>query len=502
MRSVLLFSVCLPYMSNNHHHCVHVILLPYLVYIKKKMNNDKKNPNHMHCWCLFVVAQLILLFCICSSSSTMMPSSFVSFQSPRNRFDNYCYDTAAEILTDASCIISTTTTRGRTRSCWQKMMMTRSFGNRKKLPKPNQHKYSQNHRANQLNLHSCAGSNLFVSPTINPIGQIIRVKVKAKRRKIYHQMTKQVIRFNQQKRNRQSEYEFQYANRRPLGTFITNVSKLLIVWSSFVLLKVLNKTYIHDPKRNLQRLIFERNDRKAGLLTISNHCSIIDDPGVWCATLPPRLLTLDSIRNIIMTEEAYYCLGKLSASILHGLNCLPIKRGDIRGLESPQLLELHKRLNGAYKREWCHIMIEGRICQSWRFELPHDHNLPRLGSFRLGAAKLIASSPPSKTLVLPIFHSGFDKIFPETPPDDPYIVGKNNSAVAATRRSGKTKLRFPRCGNRIDVYVGDPIDFRDIVPIEGYAFERSDYKSLMHEINSRLYEAMLRLEALASRDRM
>ncbi len=307
-----------------------------------------------------------------------------------------------------------------------------------------------------------------------------------------------------------------HRRRRPLGRVITNVVKFIIVYLTFFVMKVLNRTHLHDPNKYLQNFIFNRNATDVGLLTISNHCSILDDPGLWCGTLPIHKLTLENIRNIIMVEESYYCLGKLSASILYGLNCLPIRRGDIRGLKSPQLESLWLRLNGyttrdthedyklkkrTKKREWCHIMVEGRILQPWRFELPDGHTLPQLGTFRLGAAKLIATSPPSKTIVLPIYHYGMHKIFPETPPKDAYKWSNDRARATATRISGKTKIRFPRCGNRIDVYVGDPVDFTDLVPPGGLSFKDCNDRDFLAEINSRLHNIMLELESKASQNR-
>jgi hypothetical protein len=83
-----------------------------------------------------------------------------------------------------------------------------------------------------------------------------------------------------------------------------------------------------------------------------------------------------------MDADWYYLYGWLGAAIFRGLNCLPLRRGDIRGLRNPQLAELHSRLNGFGsdstshsrhnnrkvnringQREWCHIMVEGRVLQ-------------------------------------------------------------------------------------------------------------------------------------------
>eukprot|EP00557_Chaetoceros_sp_GSL56_P002236 CAMPEP_0176501454 /NCGR_PEP_ID=MMETSP0200_2-20121128/14168_1 /TAXON_ID=947934 /ORGANISM="Chaetoceros sp., Strain GSL56" /LENGTH=278 /DNA_ID=CAMNT_0017900339 /DNA_START=367 /DNA_END=1203 /DNA_ORIENTATION=- len=257
-----------------------------------------------------------------------------------------------------------------------------------------------------------------------------------------------------------------------------------------------NKTYLHDPGDNI-RLLFNRED-DIGVLTISNHQSVADDPGIWCATIPLKFLTLDAIRTIIMAEEWYYAAGKFSSGILRGLNCIPIRRGDLRGLENPSLEEMHQRLNAIgnssnsskrsnKRKAWAHIMVEGRIYQSWRF-LPDE---PRLGKFRRGAAKLIACSPPSKTLVLPIYHRGMDEIFPEEKPMGWNLLENSQRIV------GKTKSFLPKDGKRVDVYVGDPIDFSDLVPPLGYPFQETTDTTLLESITQRLYESMLVLESRA-----
>ena len=100
-------------------------------------------------------------------------------------------------------------------------------------------------------------------------------------------------------------------------------------------------------------------------------------------------------------------------------------------------------------------------------------------------------------------------IFPETPPQDIYdekqiitnITTTNVNPIPITRRSGHTDSCIPNKGKRVYVYVGDPIDFSDIIPVNGYSFEEDLDKKLLDQINDRLVGAMLKLEARASQDR-
>lgn len=204
-----------------------------------------------------------------------------------------------------------------------------------------------------------------------------------------------------------------------------------------------------------------------------------------------------------MTEGSYYSLGRFLSKFFRGANCVPIRRGDRRGLQNPQLGVLHGRLNGIcpvgerkkknvkVKREWCHLMAEGRILQPWRYD---PQGLPRLGKLRLGTAKLVASSPPKKTVVLPVFHDGMHNLTPETPP--PTKGGRSN--IVVDNRSGKTEKWVPTSGNRVDVYIGEPIDFSDLVPADGLPFSESPNMRLLNAINDRLRDALLVLEKRAA----
>lgn len=187
---------------------------------------------------------------------------------------------------------------------------------------------------------------------------------------------------------------------------------------------------------------------------------------------------------------------------IRSCNCIPIHRGDLRGLEVPGLREMNNRLNGINgngfnkklrnKREWCHIMQEGRIYQSWRF----PEGVPKLGKFRKGAAKLIACSPPKKLIVLPIYHRGMDEIFPEEKPK-----GFDANDKMAARVAAKTNSLFPKRGKTIDIFVGDPISFEDILPEEGFNFMEATDKTILETVNERLFSSMLELEAKARKHR-
>ena len=291
--------------------------------------------------------------------------------------------------------------------------------------------------------------------------------------------------------------------------FFNCLIKMIALATRFVMC-VMNKTVVHDEDRQLERAVLERPD-DVGLLTVSNHQSMADDPAIWCSgALPFRALGTKFGRSIVMVQEFYYCLGRFSAFLFHGLKCIPIRRGDLRGMESPTLEALHARLNGkvklqagrkngSRKKEWCHIMVEGRILQPWRFD---PAGRPRLGRLRHGAAKLIACSPPSTTIVVPIFHDGLALILPETPPPDATVIVRTETGEIPQNKPGKTERWFaPRSGQRCNLFIGDPIDFSDLVPPDGFPFREKIRKEVLETISDRLRTSLLKLEKRAADNR-
>lgn len=345
----------------------------------------------------------------------------------------------------------------------------------------------------------------FAPPRVREIqtiaGQSCRTSGFAKRLRASNPARGQSIRRVRPKRPTYQDVDDRTTSRYPLGFWVHFVLMRFIVHLSRWIMTMRNTTVLHDEHGHLHRLLYDRSE-DVGLLTFSNHCSVLDDPCIWCGVLPPERSDPRIARSILMVEQWYYVAGEFSAAIFRGFNCLPLRRGDRRGLESPQLQVLHQRLNGKSnhggkeghkeqgRREWCHLMAEGRVLQPYRFD---PLGLPRLGKLRLGVAKLIASSPPSKTVVLPVFHDGMHMLAPETPAEN--FGGVDN-------RSGKTESFMPTDGNRVDVYVGDPIDFTDLIPVsDGLPFSEPVDKALLNTINDRLREALLTLEKRAAKER-
>ncbi|OEL25419.1 N-acylphosphatidylethanolamine synthase [Dichanthelium oligosanthes] len=183
---------------------------------------------------------------------------------------------------------------------------------------------------------------------------------------------------------------------------------------------LLNTTTVHNADA-LLRLV---SARPCGtpLLTVSNHMSTVDDPLMWGfkgfptsdAKLGRWVLTAEDIcfKNVVMSYV--FRLGK----------CVPITRGG--GIYQEHMNEaLDVLIDGG----WLHSFPEGKIAQD-------DQPIRRL---KWGTASLIVRAPITP-IVLPIVHSGFEKVMPE------------NSFFGR-------RPPVPLCGKKIDIIVGEPIEF-------------------------------------------
>ncbi|CAN6229961.1 unnamed protein product [Urochloa humidicola] len=183
---------------------------------------------------------------------------------------------------------------------------------------------------------------------------------------------------------------------------------------------LLNTTTVHNADA-LLRLVSARPPGTP-LLTVSNHMSTVDDPLMWGfkgfptsdAKLGRWVLTAEDIcfRNVVMSYM--FRLGK----------CVPIARGG--GIYQEHMNEaLDVLING----DWLHSFPEGKIAQD-------DEPIRRL---KWGTASLIVRAPVTP-IVLPIVHSGFEKVMPEN-----LFFGR--------------RPPVPLWGKKIDIIIGDPIEF-------------------------------------------
>mmetsp|Transcript_23392 Transcript_23392/g.64909 ORF Transcript_23392/g.64909 Transcript_23392/m.64909 type:complete len:282 (-) Transcript_23392:199-1044(-) len=191
---------------------------------------------------------------------------------------------------------------------------------------------------------------------------------------------------------------------------------------SKTLLNVANATEIHNEER-IKQYITER-DRGSGLLTVCNHTSTFDDPGVLSAILPWSFFLSEyqhkGVRWTMCAKEICYSNWALSQFFRNG-KVLPVDRKG--GVHQPTMQVVGELLG---KGDWVHLFPEGRVSFSGKM-------IP----FRRGVGKLVCDyvghtgSPP---VVLPFYHSGMGEVKP------------------------KHKMMIFSVGKKVDVVIGEPIE--------------------------------------------
>jgi len=221
-----------------------------------------------------------------------------------------------------------------------------------------------------------------------------------------------------------------------IGPIFRYINDFIVGLLGVFVVRILNRFQcIRRPV--LLRQIFNR-EKGRGLITVSNHQSVFDDPGLWGAILPFWRMRPDSIRWSLCADGIFF-FNKILTSILGAGNVVPLAR--FGTLDQPMFRSFKYKVQHG---SWCHIFPEGKIFQNWRF----DSNEAVLGPFKCGVGKLIAHSYPNVPIVLPMYHSGMQDVIPEKELTDP----------RARKKRGSVPKGF-RTGNKVKVYVGEPIDF-------------------------------------------
>ncbi|KAF7003988.1 hypothetical protein CFC21_019252 [Triticum aestivum] len=183
---------------------------------------------------------------------------------------------------------------------------------------------------------------------------------------------------------------------------------------------LLNTTTVHNADA-LHRLVSSRPPGTP-LLTVSNHMSTIDDPFMWGFKGFP--ITDSKLARWVLTAEDI-CFRNVFMSYMFRLGkCVPITRG--AGIYQDHMNEALEVLSTG---GWLHSFPEGKVAQ--------DHQPIR--RLKWGTASLIVRAPVTP-IVLPIVHTGFEKVMPEKS-----FFGR--------------RPPLPLCGKDIQIIVGEPVDF-------------------------------------------
>ncbi|KAJ0174393.1 hypothetical protein K1T71_010539 [Dendrolimus kikuchii] len=168
---------------------------------------------------------------------------------------------------------------------------------------------------------------------------------------------------------------------------------------SKIILEWLNKTTVYN-KEVLSRAVH----RPPGvpLITVSNHHSCFDDPGLWGVLDAVALARHSRMRwslaahDICFTNALHSCFFALG-------KCVPVVRG--AGVHQPAIDFCVERLR---RGEWVHIFPEGRVnVEKGRIR------------FKWGVGRLVAECARTPPLVLPVWHEGMDAVLPNR---EPYLL--------------------------------------------------------------------------------
>ncbi|MCA9490286.1 MAG: 1-acyl-sn-glycerol-3-phosphate acyltransferase [Myxococcales bacterium] len=177
------------------------------------------------------------------------------------------------------------------------------------------------------------------------------------------------------------------------------------------LIQGVNRLVLHDG-HVLKNARKDAKERSRGILTVSNHVSLFDDPWLMACLAKPRWkdlrwIPVDAL-NFFSTDAKAWFFGAGKG--------VPIIRGG--GIDQPAMRFLAERLQAG---EWVHVFPEGTRSRS-----PLELHRP----LKSGTAHLIQAARP---LVLPFHHRGMEKVLP---------IGS----------------RWPKTGQRVEVRFGDVVD--------------------------------------------
>ncbi len=230
--------------------------------------------------------------------------------------------------------------------------------------------------------------------------------------------------------NRQNE--FMCSTEKPLFTrdetpFWLDIARHISIGATTIVIRTFMNTYgevdiVNDDNyHHFVELVLGgkgRKEKKQGIITLSNHRSLFDDPGVVSCLLPLSLgIQPKYNRWGICSQE--YCFNDMIPAFVKGYfgagQVLPIRRGG--GIDQPFLKDFSTYIA---RGEWCHIFPEGGTFQRnelggrGRGRYPgaiQDYSKSKL---KWGVGKLIAHAPV-RPRVIPFAHAGMEHILPQHP---------------------------------------------------------------------------------------
>lgn len=181
----------------------------------------------------------------------------------------------------------------------------------------------------------------------------------------------------------------------------------------------LSKAKVHNV--SILSTIIDRRPKTIPLITVSNHYSCFDDPGIWGSLNWRHIFKPSAIRWSLAAHDI--CFTCWQHAIFFALGkCVPVIRGG--GVYQEAVNFCIEQLG---KGSWIHVFPEGKVNMT-------KENM----RFKWGIGRMILESPVTP-IIVPIWHIGMDEVLPNEPP---YYLHLRK----------KLTLNF-----------GDPIDLTDMV---------------------------------------
>ncbi|XP_022913904.1 tafazzin [Onthophagus taurus] len=217
---------------------------------------------------------------------------------------------------------------------------------------------------------------------------------------------------------------------------------------SKILIKFLNRTKVYN--RHIMLRALDERPRNVPLITVSNHHSCFDDPGLWGTLKLKHLLTRDTMRWSLAAHDICFTCAPHSYFFAYG-KCVPVVRG--AGVFQNAVDFCIEQLR---KGSWVHVFPEGKVNMT--------KETMRL---KWGVGRMIFESPVTP-IVIPIWHIGMDDVLPNDPP------------------------YYLRLFKNLTFNYGKPIDFSDMVK-KLRARNATDVEA-RKEITDRIQDELLKLK--------
>ena len=252
--------------------------------------------------------------------------------------------------------------------------------------------------------------------------------------------------------------------------FIITATSLVgkLVVSKLSTLKTYRMSILYDA--------IEHRNSDIGLLTVSNHHSMLDDPLLLSSILPPRIFLRPSLMRVGWCSSDICFQSFAFARFCEMGKTRPIMR--LSGLGQPYLKDAANLLSAG---KWIHLFPQGRVCQ-------HSEVRGDSGYFKRGCGKILATTYAQTgrlPMIIPIYHEGMGDILPQRIDDN------------------KVESFLPRVGKKVYAIAGDSVtdDVQSIVDSympdcesSGGVFQGSDSQECL-----RLYEEIADFLALSVR---